>query len=183
MRVFRYLKNTLGQGILLPKEGDVKLTAYIDSDRLGCPFSQRSRTDYLLILGGAPISWKSKKQSVVSRSSAEAEYRVMAVTVSEILWIRWLLADFDIVLDKPTPLLCDNESARHIAHNPVFHERTKHVEMDCYFVKERVESKEITPVKIKTQDQLADLLTKPLGSDPLKFLSDKLGIRNLHAPS
>ncbi|KAL7596004.1 hypothetical protein Lser_V15G30641 [Lactuca serriola] len=138
MRVLRYLKNTLGKGILLPKEGDVKLTAYIDSDRLGCPFSQRSRTDYLLILGGAPISWKSKKQSVVSRSSAEAEYRAMAVTVSEILWIRWLLADFDIVLDKPTPLLCDNESARHIAHNPVFHERTKHVEMDCYFVKERV---------------------------------------------
>nr|KAJ0186503.1 hypothetical protein LSAT_V11C900486210 [Lactuca sativa] len=183
MRVLRYLKATLGQGILLPKGNETDLIAYSDSDWLGCPFSRRSRTGYVLLLGGAPISWKSKKQSVVSRSSGEAEYRAMATTVSEILWTRWLLTEFDVEFHAPIPLLCDNNSACHIAHNPVFHERTKHVEMDFYFVRERVLSKEIVPVKINTQDQLADLLTKPLGSDRLKLLSTKLGIRNLHAPA
>lgn len=183
MRVLRYLKATLGQGILLPKGNETDLIAYSDSDWLGCPFSRRSRTGYVLLLGGAPISWKSNKQSVVSRSSAEAEYRAMATTVSEILWTHWLLTEFDVEFHSPIPLLCDNNSACHIAHNPVFHERTKHVEMDCYFVRERVLSKEIVPVKINTQDQLADLLTKPLGSDRLKLLSTKLGIWNLHVPA
>ncbi|XP_071717932.1 uncharacterized mitochondrial protein AtMg00810-like [Rutidosis leptorrhynchoides] len=84
-RVLRYLKTTAGQGILLPKDGEINLVAYCDSDWLGCPFSRRSRSGYLLLLGGAPISWKSKKQSVVSRSFAEAEYRAMAIAVSEVL--------------------------------------------------------------------------------------------------
>ena len=183
MRVLRYLKATLGPGILLPKGNETDLIAYSDSDWLGCPFSRRSRTGYVLLLGGAPISWKSNKQSVVSRSSAEAEYRAMATTVSEILLTRWLLTEFHVEFHAPIPLLCDNNSACHIAHNPVFHERTKHVEMDYYFLRERVFSKEIVPVKINTQDQLADLLTKPLGSDRLKLLSTKLSIRNLHAPA
>ncbi|KAJ0827232.1 putative RNA-directed DNA polymerase [Helianthus annuus] len=82
-RGLRYLKGTLGLGILLPKMGGTTLVSYCDSDWLGCPLTRRSRTGYLLLFGGAPISWKSKKQSVVSRSSAEAEYRAMATTVSE----------------------------------------------------------------------------------------------------
>ncbi|GJT55139.1 retrotransposon protein, putative, ty1-copia subclass [Tanacetum coccineum] len=138
-----YLKATLGQGILIPKGGGINLTTYSDSDWLGCPITRRSRTGYLLLLGGAPISWKSKKQSVVSRSSAEAEYRAMANAVSEVLWMRWLLSFLETAPTGPTPLFCDNQAARHIANNPVFHERTKHVEMDCYFVRERVDSKEI----------------------------------------
>ncbi|KAK1406643.1 hypothetical protein QVD17_42133 [Tagetes erecta] len=182
-RVLRYLKTTPGQGILIPKEGGTKLTAYCDSDWLGCPITRRSRTGYLLLLGGAPISWKSKKQSVVSRSSAEAEYRAMANAVSEVLWMRWLLSELDMPSIGPTQLFCDNQAARHIANNPVFHERTKHVEMDCYFVRERVESKEIQPVQIDTKNQIADILTKPLGSQQFRNLLDKLGIRNLHAPT
>lgn len=83
-RVLRYLKATPGQDILLTKNGGTTFTAYCDSDWLGCPITRRSRMGYLLFLGGTPISWKSKKQSVVSRSSAKAEYRAMASTVSEI---------------------------------------------------------------------------------------------------
>lgn len=150
LRVVRYLKTTLGQGILLPKEGGTQLITYCDSDWIGFPFTRRSRTGYLLILGGAPVSWKSKKQSIISRSSAEAEYRAMATTVSEVLWFRWLLTELDAPQDGPTIVLCDNNAARHITNNPVFHERTKHVEMDCYFVRERVESKEISPTYIKS---------------------------------
>ncbi|GKD66321.1 putative RNA-directed DNA polymerase, partial [Tanacetum coccineum] len=144
---------------------------------------RRSRTGYLLLFGGAPISWKAKKQNVVSHSSAEAEYRSMASTVSEILWMRWLLKELNIVMTEPTLLFCDNQAARHIANNPVFHERTKHVEMDCYFIRKRVESQEIQPLRIHTSIQIVDLLIKGLGTQQLKFLLDKLGIRNLHAPT
>ncbi|KAM0047832.1 putative RNA-directed DNA polymerase [Helianthus debilis subsp. tardiflorus] len=157
IRVLRYLKTTLGQGIMLPKEGGTDLVTFCDSDWLGCPFSRRSRTGYVLLVGGAPVSWKSKKQSVVSRSSAEAEYRAMATTVSEVLWVRWLLTELGAVQDGPTTLFCDNEAARHIANNPVFHERTKHIEMDCHFVRERVESKEIMPTYIETKLQAYSL--------------------------
>ncbi|GJV29132.1 putative RNA-directed DNA polymerase [Tanacetum coccineum] len=150
-RVLGYLKATPGQGILLSRAGDPVLTAYCDSDWLGCPYTRRSRTGYLLLLGGTPISWRTKKQSVVSRSSAEAEYRAMAST--------------------------------HIANNPVFHERTKHVEMDCYFVRERVESKEIIPMKISSKMQIADLLTKRLPAHQHQFLLGKIDITDLHAPS
>ncbi|GJU07479.1 putative RNA-directed DNA polymerase [Tanacetum coccineum] len=159
-RVLRYLKTTIGQGILLPN------TSVTDLD----PVSRRSRSGYVLLLGGAPISWKSKKQSIVSRSSAEAEYRSMTTAVSEITWVRWLLKELDVAVVGPTPLFCDNQAAKHIANNPVFHERTKHVEMDCYFVRERVERKEIMPVHINSKQQIADLLTKPLGSHLLQTL-------------
>ncbi|GJR35000.1 putative RNA-directed DNA polymerase [Tanacetum coccineum] len=180
-----YTVNILSQfvGILIPKGGGINLTAYSDSDWLGCPITRRSRTGYLLLLGGAPISWKSKKQSVVSRSSAEAEYRAMANAVSEVLWMRWLLSFLETAPTGPTPLFCDNQAARHIANNPVFHERTKHVEMDCYFVRERVDSKEIRTMAINTKGQIADILTKPLGTNEFHSLLDKLGIRNLHAPT
>ncbi|XP_024988574.1 uncharacterized protein LOC112523248 [Cynara cardunculus var. scolymus] len=110
IRVLRYLKSTLGQGILLPKDGDMSLKAFCDADWLGCSFMRRSRTGYLIFLGGALVSWQTKKQSVVSRSSAEAEYRAMATTVSEILWLRWLLHDLKAAPVGPTPLYCDNNA-------------------------------------------------------------------------
>ncbi|GJZ54649.1 uncharacterized mitochondrial protein-like protein [Tanacetum coccineum] len=152
--VLGYLKATPCQGVLLSPAGDPVLIAYCDSDWLGCPYMRRSRTGYLLLLGGTPISLRTKKQSVVSHSSAKAEYRAMASTVT-----------------------------RHIAHNPIFHERTKYVEMECYFVRERVESKEITPMKIRSKMQIADLLTKGLPAHQQQFLLGKIGITNLHAPS
>ena len=183
IRILRYLKATPGQGILLPNTGSIRLEAYSDSDWLGCPMTRRSRTGYFISLGGAPISWRTKKHSVVSRSSAEAEYRAMATTVSEILWLRWLLKEFDATQRGPTSLYCDNQAARHIANNPVFHERTKHVEMDCYFVRERVASNEIIPCPITSAMQLADIFTKALSSDRFRFLLGKMGVRYLHTPT
>nr|GEY61140.1 integrase, catalytic core [Tanacetum cinerariifolium] len=167
-RVLRYLKGTSGQGILLSREGPTTLTAYCDSDWLGYPFTRRSRTGCLLLFSGGPISWKTKKQLVVSRSSAEAEYRAMVSTVSEILWVRWLLKDMQVQLITPTSLFCDNQAARHIANNPVYHERTKHVEMDCFFVRKRVETREIETKPIESKLQLADLLTKGLDTQQLR---------------
>ncbi|GJX35612.1 uncharacterized mitochondrial protein-like protein [Tanacetum coccineum] len=107
-QMLRFLKGRVGQAILVPRDGGCNLTAYCDSDWLGCPITRRSRMGYLLLFRGAPISWKTKKQNVVSRSSAEAEYRSLASTVSEILWMQWLLKGLNIVMTRSTPLFCDN---------------------------------------------------------------------------
>ncbi|KAF5780569.1 putative RNA-directed DNA polymerase [Helianthus annuus] len=101
----------------------------------------------------------------------------------ELIWLRWLLQELGVSQTSPTTLFCDNQAARHIANNPVFHERTKHVEMDCYFVRERVESREICAMPIDSKLQLADLLTKDLGASQLRFLLGKLGVVDLHTPA
>lgn len=104
----------------------------------------------------------------------------MASTISEILWFRWVLNELDTAQSVATPLFYDNEVSRHIANNPVFHERTKHVEMDCHFFRERVESNEIKPIHIESGNKIVDLLMKTLSGYQFKFLLDKFGILNLH---
>ncbi|XP_042754367.1 secreted RxLR effector protein 161-like [Lactuca sativa] len=176
MRVLRYLKSTPGQGLLLPSSGSLTLEAYCDASWMSCPTTRRSCTGYYISLGGAPVSWRTKKQSVVSSSSAEAEYRAIATTVCEVLWLRWLLLDLDTVQSEATPLMCDNEAARHIVANPVYHERTKHVEMDCYFVRERVNSGEIKTYAISSELQPTNIFTKALGAKRFQSLRSKLGV-------
>lgn len=182
-RVLRYLKATPGQGLLLPLNGDFDLVAYCDASWLSCPSTRQSCTRYFISLGGAPVSWRTKRQSFVSMSSAEAEYRVMASTVCEVLWLRWLLQDLWMKQTSATPLMCDNKAARHIAVNPVYHERTKHVEIDCYFVRERVNNGDLKTCAIRSEHQVADIVTKALGVDRYRFLHDKLGVCDLHIPT
>lgn len=95
-RVLRYTKQTPGQGILLPSTGTLELKAYCDADWARCKDTRRSTTGYFIFLGQAPISWKTKKQNTVSRSSAEAEYRSMATTCCEITWLRNILKDLNV---------------------------------------------------------------------------------------
>ncbi|CAN0825128.1 Retrovirus-related Pol polyprotein from transposon TNT 1-94 [Linum grandiflorum] len=181
--VVRYIKQAPAQGLHFPKENKLVLRAYCDADWGGCALTRRSTTGYFIQLGASPISWRTKKQQVVSQSSAEAEYRAMAATVSELIWLRQLMLELNVQQQGPTILHCDNQAAIHIASNPVFHERTKHVEMDCHFVRERVVSKEVMPMKISSTEQVADMFTKALGRDRLAFLLDKLSVCNLHAPT
>nr|GEX93576.1 putative reverse transcriptase, RNA-dependent DNA polymerase, Gag-polypeptide of LTR copia-type [Tanacetum cinerariifolium] len=118
-----YAVNVLSQFVSDPRQNHLEAAKRV---------LRRSKTRYLLLFSGGPISWKTKKQSVVSRSSTEAEYRAMASIISEILWVRWLLKDMQVQLTTPTSLFCDNQAARHIANNLVYYERTKHVEMDFF---------------------------------------------------
>lgn len=129
------------------------------------------------------ISWKTKKQQTVSRSSAEAEYRAMATIAAELVWLRQLLKDFDIPLHHSTLLFCDNQAAIQIANNPTFHERTKHIEVDCHFVREKVEDKTIKLLPIESAMQLADMFTKPLPNSKLQPFLGKLGLKNIYSSS
>lgn len=128
LRVVRFLKGTLGQGIFLSSSSDLSLTVFCDSDWSSCPLTRRSLSAFVVMLGDSPISWKTKKQKTVSHSSAEAEYRCMAVGLREAKWLRKLLKGLDVEQKKPTRFFCDSKAAIHIATNPVFHERTKHIE-------------------------------------------------------
>ena len=134
----RYIQGTIGQGILLKATDQLSLHAYSDSDWPACPHTRRSVTGYILFFGTYPISWKSKKQSTISRSSFEAEYRAISQAAAEVTWLVRLLEELGVQSLKPVTLVCDNQSAINIGKNPVFHERTNHIELDCHFTREKV---------------------------------------------
>ena len=128
------------------------------------------------MLGNSSISWKSKKQHTVSKSSAEAEYRAMASAASEVTWVVRLLEEMGIDKLQPVTLHCDDQSALHIAKNPVFHERKKHIELDCHFTRDKVLEGLIELTYLSTLHQLADVFTKSLPSTQFNSLIIKLGM-------
>lgn len=183
LRVLHYLKGHPGQGLLLRRDSNLQLNAYCDSDYASCPLTRRSLTGYFIMLGMSPISWKTKKQPTVSRSSAEAEYRSMATTSCELTWLKSLLTSLGVHGSQPMRLFCDNTAAIHIASNPVFHDRTKHIEVDCHYVREQIQAGNIITSHVSTDEQPADILTKALGKRPFQYLLRKLGVSDLHAPT
>jgi hypothetical protein len=160
LRVLRYLRGTSSLCLLYARDSSLQLHAYSDSTWASDPSDRRSVTGYCIFLGSSPLTWKSKKQAVVSRSSTEAELRALATTTTEIVWLRWLLADFGIVCDGPTPLLCDNTGAIHIAHDPVKQKLTKHIGVDVSFTRSHCLQKTINLQYVSSELQLADFFTK-----------------------
>ncbi|XP_074290316.1 uncharacterized protein LOC141617045 [Silene latifolia] len=142
---------------------DLSLTAYSDADWGQCAFTCKSLSGYYILLGNSLVSWKTKKQRTVSKSTTESEYRSMSYTASEMVWLAALLKNLKIHVLMSITLFCDNRDAKHIAQNPVFHERTKHLSIDCHYVRDKLQEEFLVPKHVRTDLQLADLMTKPLG--------------------
>ncbi|XP_017221183.1 uncharacterized mitochondrial protein AtMg00810-like [Daucus carota subsp. sativus] len=179
----KYVNSTLHQGFLLNSSDNLKLQAFSDADWASCPDSRRSITGYILLFGNSPVTWKSKKQPTVSKSSSEAEYRAMAAAASEVTWAVRLLEDLGVTELKPVTLHCDNQSALYIAKNLVFHERTKHIELDCHFTRDKVLEALLQLTYLPTKSQLADVFTKVSPSVQFNSLLTKLGVCSSDTPN
>ena len=172
-QILCYLKGAPRHGILYSNHGHNRLECFTDANWAGSKEDRRSTSEYCMFVERNLVSWKSKKHSVVYRSSAE----------SETMWLRQLLMEVGIETPVSTKLWCDNQAALHIASNPVFHERTKHIEIDCHFVRKKIQLDLISTRYVKTRKQLGDIFTKALNGDQVSYLCNKLSMINIYAPT
>ena len=182
--LLKYLKRSPEQDILIrPITSFHLIRAFVDANWGSCLNTRRSITGFCIFLGDYIISWKSKKQAMASRSSAEAEYGALASVTSELVWITQLLVDPHVKILLRTTVFCDNQAAIVIASNPMFHERMKHREIDCHFVRDKIVDGFLKVLPIKSSLQLADMFTKAVSKSTLSRLVSKLDIIDIHRPT
>ncbi|XP_024046566.1 uncharacterized mitochondrial protein AtMg00810-like [Citrus sinensis] len=175
-RVLRYLQYTTYYGLQFYSSGSLKLTAFSDADWGSDLDDRKSVGGYCVYLGNNLISWSSKKQHIVSRSTTKSEYKALALTTSEVLWITYLFKELKVSLLQSLVLYCDNKSVEALASNPKYHSKTKHIELDLHFIREHVSRKELQINHVPSCDQVSDILTKPLAFDQFHYLGSKLNV-------
>jgi transposase InsO family protein len=177
-RIFRYLSGTRLLGLFYPKGGSLPpdLHAFSDSDWAGCYDTRVSTSGFCFMLGSSCISWLSKKQPTVATSSCEAEYRAAFTATVECVWLRRLMADLGVGQSSATTIFTDSQSALAVARNPVFHARTKHIEVHYHYVRERFSAGEISLAYVPTQENIADLFTKALPREKFEAFRKALGL-------
>jgi len=174
-RVLRYLKGTIDVGIVFTRTS-TPLMGYVDADWANCPDDRRSYTGYAFILGGSPVSWESRKQRTVALSSTEAEYMALSEAVKEAIYLKRMLSELGFYKLAEVNVYIDNNGARKLAENPVFHNRTKHIDVRHYFVREAIERERLIVSYTPTEDMAADMLTKGLAGPKLHKCIDLLGL-------
>jgi hypothetical protein len=152
------------------------VSAFSDADWAGCVDDRRSTEGFAVYLGSNLISWTARKQTTVSRSSTEAEYKSLANATAEVLWVQKLLTELKVPHPPQARLWCDNLGATYLSVNPIFHARTKHIEIDFHFVRERVAQKLLEIRFINSEDQVADGFTKPLSVTKLQYFRSNLNL-------
>nr|XP_021861020.1 uncharacterized protein LOC110800042 [Spinacia oleracea] len=176
-RIVRYIQGTLAFGLHLYPSSLTSLVSYTDADWGGCPDTRRSTPGHCVFLGDNLVSWSSKRQPTLSRSIAEEEYRGVANVVSESCWIRNLLLELLCPVPKATLVYCDNISAIYLSGNQVQHQRTKHIEMDIHFVREKVARGQVRVRHVPSRYQIADIFTKGLPRVLFNDFRDSLSVR------
>ncbi|XP_062099709.1 uncharacterized mitochondrial protein AtMg00810-like [Humulus lupulus] len=182
-RILRYLKGSPGRVLLFKKNNNRSIEAFTNADWAGSVTDRKATSGYCTFVWGNLVTWRSKKQSVVARSSAEAEYRAMANGICEILWINSVLKEVKLQVSMPMKLFCDNKAAISIAHNPMQHDRIKHIEVDRHFIKENLEARIICIPFVRSEYQIADILTKGLFKPTFDLLVNKLGMFDIYIPT
>jgi hypothetical protein len=178
-RILGYLVATPCFGIWYPKGSTFDLIGYSDSDYAGCKVDRKSTSGTCQFLGRSLVSWSSKKQTSVALSTAEAEYVSAGQCCAQLFWMRQTLRDFGYNLSK-VPLLCDNEIAIRMADNPVEHSRTKHIDIRHHFLRDHQQKGDIEVFYVSTENQLADIFTKPLDEKTFCRLRSELNVLDSH---
>jgi histone deacetylase 1/2 len=161
-RILRYLKQNTKIGLKIRKSNSMLVSAFSDADWAGSVDDRRSTSGFAIFLGSNLVSWSARKQATVSQLSTEAEYKAVANATAEIMWVQTLLKAIGVSSPRMARLWCDNMGAKYLSANPVFHARTKHIEVDFHFVRERVLSNLLQIDFVPTGDQVADGFTKAL---------------------
>lgn len=176
-RILRYLKGTPDLGIFFYTKGTKPiLLGFTDSDYAGDPDDRRSTSGYAFMFGSGVISWCSKKQQIVSLSTTEAEYIAASSCACQAVWLRRLLAEVHFPQDGSTTIFCDNSSTIKLSKNPVFHGRTKHIGVHYHFIRDLVNDGTVDIQHCRSEDNLADIFTKPLKFAAFENLRKLLGV-------
>ena len=182
-RILRYLKGTMNLALKYQQSENGTLVGYSDADWANDPDDRHSTTGNLFMMSGAAVSWLSKKQPTVALSTSEAEYIALSTATQEAIWFRRLLYDLGKFTNEPTILMEDNQGAIAIAHNPVDHARTKHIDIRYHFVREAVQERFVELKYCSSRNMIADLLTKPLSGEQFKRLRQAMGLDVLNVVS
>jgi len=176
-RILKYVYSTIDMGLFFKNGGAFELHGFSDADLGGDLDDRKSTSGYAFSCGSSYISWCSKKQDSVSLSTTEAEYKAASLAVQECVWLRQLIEDIYSPIHKPTIIYGDNQSALKLATNPVCHARTKHIEIEHHFIREKVLMGLIEVfLEVRSKENIADIFTKSLSKGPFESLREKLGI-------
>jgi hypothetical protein len=177
-RILRYLKGTVGYGIMYKRSAKMKLNGWTDSDYAGDLDDRKSTSGYVFMLGNAAVSWSSKKQPIVTLSTIEAEFVAAAACACQSLWLKNVLFHLHVMNDEKILIHCDNSSSIKLSKNPILHGRCKHIDVRFHFLRDLAKDDVIELVHCKSQDQIADIMTKPLKFESFSKLRSSLGVVN-----
>ena len=174
--VLRYLQGTIGYGLRYEKNFGLILEGYADEDWARSEVDRKITLGSCFTLGSTMVSWCRRKQSSVALSTTEAEYIALSVAVREAIWLRKLLTDlFDHEMD-PTIIHCDNQSCVKLSENPVFHDRSKHIEIKYHYIRDMVQRKIVHVQYLSTHEQIADIFTRPLAKTKFEYFRERVGL-------